>query len=315
LKPVEEFSLPMQRILVTGASGFVGRHCLPRLVASGWQVHAVTSQPTLQSGDGVTWHHANLLDRADTERMMRQAQPSHLLHLAWYTTPGRFWHDERNLHWLDASLSLLKAFHHAGGSRVVMTGTCAEYDATGGVCHETSTPLRPNTTYGRCKHALQVYADAYCHAYQLNFAWARLFYMYGPEAHAQRFPGPIISALRRGEPAPCSHGNQVRDYLYIDDAAAALTQLVMSDLEGPINVASGFPIPLAMILQGVARRLDGNHLLQWGQVPTGENEPPVLAADTRRLNEELGWQPEVRLDDGLTRLVDWWKRRQDDESD
>ncbi|MCA9143616.1 MAG: NAD(P)-dependent oxidoreductase [Planctomycetales bacterium] len=304
----------MQRILVTGASGFVGRYCLPQLVASGWEVHAVSSGAGVPVSEGAMWHQADLLDSANAERIMAQTRPSHLLHLAWCTTPGRFWHDEQNLAWVEASVALLKAFHRVGGRRVIMVGTCAEYDSTGGVCHETATPLRPNTTYGRSKHALHMNADAYCQTYKLSFAWARLFYMYGPHAHPQRFPGPVIAALLRGEPAPCSHGNQVRDYLYIDDVATALTQLVMSDLEGSINVASGFPIPLAMLLDGIAKRLDGEHLLQWGQVPTAESEPRVLAANTQRIYDELGWRPEVRLDDGLTRLVDWWKRRHDDES-
>ena len=304
----------MQRILVTGASGFVGRHCLPRLVESGRQVHAVTSKSIENSDNGVVWHQTNLLDVAATELLLQQVQATHLLHLAWYTTPSRFWDAEQNFDWFEASVRLLKTFHQAGGKRVVMIGSCAEYEASGGVCNEATTPLRPTTTYGRCKHALQVFADAYCRAHDLQFAWARLFYIYGAHAHPQRFPGPVIRALLRGDESPCSQGNQVRDYLHIEDAAAALAQLTISEVKGSINVASGHPIPLSMILNGIAERLDGAKLLQWGAVPAGENEPAMLAADTRRIHEELGWRPQVCLDDGLTRLVDWWKQGRDDEA-
>jgi len=146
----------MSRILLTGATGFIGRHVLPRLQGD---VHAVTRHAS-PAGDGVTWHRADLLASA---AIVTEVRPEVLVHLAWYVEPGRYWTAPENIRWVEASLALLRAFAAAGGRRAVLAGTSAEYDwqALGGRCHEQRTPLRPATLYGAAKHALHTAAAPY----------------------------------------------------------------------------------------------------------------------------------------------------------
>src|SRR6266404_7111693 len=152
----------MKKLLLTGASGFIGRHCLSALAPRDYEVHAVSSKE--RAGDstfpGVDWHQVNLLDRAQVSRLLEQLRPTHLLHCAWCAVPGGFWTAPENFGWLEASLHLLQTFAASGGQRVVGVGTCAEYDWRGGYCSEQDTPLNPITTYGICKHALQLMLDA-----------------------------------------------------------------------------------------------------------------------------------------------------------
>ena len=148
------------RVVVTGATGFIGRATLDPLLAAGCEVHAITSRAAPDDGPtGVVWHVLDLLQDGAAGRLLGEIEPAQLLHLAWYATPGLFWRAPENLDWLAASVKLLRAFAECGGSRAVIAGSCAEYaweDVTH--CDETRTPTRPATLYGAAKHALQVAA-------------------------------------------------------------------------------------------------------------------------------------------------------------
>jgi len=304
----------MKRVLVTGGRGFVGRHCLPQLVERGFEVHALSSRPAtltetppeVQSDpDGVHWHAANLLDTAAVNAVLQTIQPTHLLHLAWITEPRRYASAPENVDWLAASLHLLRTFHAVGGQRVVMSGSCAEYDWNHGWCSESVTPLQPATLYGQCKHALQSTLAAYCKQVGLSWGWGRLFFLYGPHGHPAKIPGVVIESLLRGDPALCSHGRQIRDFLHIADAARGLVLQLDSDVQGPVNIASGEPVTIREIVLQIADQLGRRDLVQFGAVPTSPHDPPLLVADVRRLRTELAWQPTYSVTSGLAATLEW----------
>src|SRR5947208_3371918 len=148
----------MKRVLLTGASGFVGRHCLSSLLAQGYEVHAVSSRKDAATATSpeVRWHRADLLDKKQTSELLSEVRPTHLLHCAWYAVPGKYWTASENLYWVEAGQHLLKAFSDEGGQRVVGVGSCAEYDWSDGHCSELTTQLKPATLYGQSKYAFQL---------------------------------------------------------------------------------------------------------------------------------------------------------------
>jgi nucleoside-diphosphate-sugar epimerase len=298
----------MKRVLVTGASGCVGRQALPLLVARGWEVHAVASKTPPPDSDGVRWHRADLLDGDQTRAIVRSAQADAMLHLAWYIAPGRWAAAPENFDWLRASLELVQAFRAEGGTRLVSAGSCLEYDWSYGYCAEDRTPCVPHTAYGACKHALQVVTSALCRD-GLTTAWGRIFFLYGPHEHPDRLVASVIRSLLAGEPARTSHGNQVRDYLHAADVAEAFVTLLESDLVGPINIASGQGVTLKEIVQRLGALVGRPDLLRLGAVPAALTDVPLVVADTTRLNTILGWRPRIDLDSGLTRTIDWWRTR------
>jgi nucleoside-diphosphate-sugar epimerase len=298
-----------RRILVTGASGFVGRHCLPLLAAAGYEAHAVASRAPQRPTAGVRWHAADLLDARQSSTLVERVRPTHLLHLAWYVAPGEYLNSPENLPWVGASLELLRAFAASGGRRVVMAGTCLEYEPGHEYCSEQVTPLRPRSLYGACKHAAQVVLSAFARESGLSAAWGRLFFLFGPHEGPQRFVPSVVNALLRGREAFCSHGRQVRDFLYVRDAASALVALAGSGVTGPVNVASGQPRRLAEIAGMIGELVGRAELIRLGAVPAPEDEPASITADVTRLREEVGWLPAHDMNAALRETVEWWRGR------
>jgi nucleoside-diphosphate-sugar epimerase len=300
----------MKKVLITGATGFIGRHCLPLLMARGYEVHAVSSQRLTTNVSDIHWHQSNLLDPSQISALIAEVRPSHLLHFAWYTVPGKYWTSSENLRWVQASISLLQEFVKHHGERVVMAGTCAEYDWRFGYCSEEVTPLNPATLYGTCKHSLQLVLSSLAKQTGLSAAWGRIFFLFGPYEHPDRLVPYVIRSLLYGEPARCSHGKQIRDFLYVQDVADAFVTLLESRVSGPVNIASGQPVVLRELIYKIAAKLKREDLIQLGAVSVPPDEPPLLVADVRRLHDEVGWSPKYDLDTALKETIEWWREHE-----
>jgi nucleoside-diphosphate-sugar epimerase len=307
----------MNRLLITGATGFLGVPCV-RAASEHFEVHAAARQcgplapraemATARGANGPHYHPCDLLEPGAAVRLVEEARPTHLLHLAWIATPGVYWTSPENHRWVEASKRLLLAFARCGGRRAVVAGTCAEYDwGAAGRCHEFATPTRPHTTYGRCKLELSRWAAAFGRERGVEVAWARLFFPYGPRDHAARLVPSVARALLSGVPASCSAGEQRRDFVHVDDAADALVALARSTLTGPVNVGTGEPVAVRTVIELVAQACGRPELVRLGERPTPAGEPPLLAADVGRLRDELGWRPRTELAAGLRATVDWWR--------
>lgn len=303
----------MKSVLLTGATGFIGRNTIPFLLKQNYEIHCVyynNEKRPLESRKNLFWHRCNLLHADEQRRLFFEVSPTELLHFAWETTPRQYWTSRDNLAWLQASLDLLIHFVDCGGKRAVLAGTCAEYDWSYGCCKENATPLQPATLYGSCKNGLQDIAGHYLAQNGISYAWGRIFFLYGPHEHPERLVASVIISLLRGELARCSHGRQVRDFLYIKDVASAFVALLESDVEGPVNIASGNPVTLRDIINMIAIKIGQEGLVKYGTIPVSINDPRVMAADTERLNAEVGWLPQFDLSSGLDEAIGWWRNEQ-----
>jgi nucleoside-diphosphate-sugar epimerase len=297
----------MKKVMVTGASGFIGRHALSTLIEHGFEVHAVASKALPNVSANWEWHRANLLDATQIKDLVKTVQPTHLLHFAWQAVPGKYWTSEENFLWVQTSLELLRQFREQGGQRVVMAGTCAEYDWNYGYCSESVTPRNPDSPYGICKHVMQEMLRAYSESSGLSSAWGRIFFLYGPYEHPNRLVPSVIRSLLSGEPARCSHGNQIRDFLYVQDVADAFVALLDSNVAGTVNIASGKPIAIKEVVYQIAEQIGRLDLIQLGVIPVAAKEPPLLVADIGRLSNQVGWLPKYSLNAGLEQTISWWK--------
>jgi nucleoside-diphosphate-sugar epimerase len=301
----------MKKVLLTGATGLIGRQAIPMLLRRNYEVHAVYYQardlPDVNQ-DGVYWHQCNLLDNELLIKLLIAIAPSHLLHLAWCTEHGKYWSSWDNVRWVQASLTLLLNFVEKDGRRAVFCGSCAEYDWSYGFCSEQVTPTKPSTLYGCCKNSLQEMLTRLSTDSALSSAWGRVFFFYGPHEHAHRLVSSVIASLLQGRHANCTHGNQIRDYLFVKDVADALVALLDSDVEGPVNIASGQPICLRQIICRIAEKLGCQDMISLGALPADSSDSPLVVADVQRLTKEVRWYPSYNLDSGLDETIGWWKQ-------
>jgi len=290
------------RILVTGATGFIGRHCLDRLRRENCEIHAVSRQRRIDDAR-VHWHIADLRDGEASRRLIGSVQPSHLLHLAWEATPRVYHSSPDNLRWLEAGIALAAAFGASGGERFVGAGTCAEYEAGEADCSEDVTPIRPATIYGKCKAGCWLAVEAAAQHFDFSAAWGRIFLPYGPGDAPSRLIPSVLAALDAGRPVETTDGRQLRDFIYAPDAADLLLRLLFSSPTGAFNIATGTATAVRSVIEALADKRGRRDLLRIGALTPRPGEPARLVADMAKVQSHLAWSPRTSLDDGLNRVL------------
>ena len=291
------------RVLVTGASGFIGRHCVEALLKHGCEVHAVSRGLPAWDAQGLIWHQADILQPTGIADAFSECKPTHLIHAAWNDTNTAFWTSAENLPWAARSTDLLYAAQRHGVQRVVGIGTCAEYGLNHDLCDEHSTPMRPVGMYAQTKHATQVLYDAAAQAHGLSTAWARLFFPYGIFDKPAKLIPYAIRQLSKGEPAEFTSGEQVRDLLFASDVGAAIVALLCSEVTGPVNIASGVAFRVRDVVRRIGELMGRPELIRLGVRQTHHLQANRWVASVNRLGHEVKWHPTIQLNDGLRATI------------
>lgn len=291
-----------EEIIVTGATGFIGRHIVAELARAGFQVHALSRKPLLDTVPNITAHQIDLLNHVATAELLNDIKAKILIHAAWYTKPKLYWESELNLDWVASSLHLFKHFCNCGGSRIVGIGSCAEYIHDKELFVENDALEQPETLYGTCKLRLYEVASKFCQKKELSFSWARLFFLYGADEQDGRLLPSLMDHITNGAPLGIRDWHCLRDFLHVNDAASALASLALSRLEGPINICSGSGIPVGTFVQSVFEAV-GQPCTVTSEITTVSPAPRSLVGCNKRLSEELGWRPNSGFKERLLETV------------
>jgi len=297
----------MQRILVTGASGFIGAAVTRQLVASGRDV-AVLLRTSSQSQrlapllDRLTVIRGDLLHLGAVEEEVATFAPQGLLHLAWDGVKGADRNSPMQADNIAASVALFRMAETQRCQAFVALGSQAEYGPAPGKLHE-QTPTRPTTVYGAAKLATYLVLERIAATSGRPFAWLRLFSSYGEDDDPSwLLPYLTRCLLARQRPAVTA-AEQRWDYIHVDDVARAMIAAMDERALGVFNLGSGQALPLREIICMLRDLVDPCLKVGFGDVPYRPDQVMHLEADITALRDATGWAPQVALVDGLRRLV------------
>ena len=273
-------------ILLTGATGFVGRQVLRTLAERNCKVRVVVRA----TADNVAAKLAALAPAGAIESVVTTAdlwsEPAGwyaeacggvdtVIHAAWYAEPGLYLDSPRNSDCEQGTVRLAQGAAAAGVRRFAGIGTCFEYDTSGGALR-TTTPLRPHTPYGAAKVAAFRALSQLLPRKQVEFIWCRLFYLYGEGEDPRRLIPMLRNKLAAGEPVDLGSGTQVRDYLDIRDAARMIVDAALGAGQGPVNICSGRAVTIRQIAEAIAGEYGRRDLLRFGARPDNPADPPFI---------------------------------------
>jgi len=299
------------KVLITGASGFVGSHVARLLVAEGCEVHVLVRESSnrwrIQDilPSMYLWQ-SDLVAFENVNTYLQEIKPELCIHLAWYAVPGKYLNSQENLDSIQASINLLSQLAELGCKRFVGIGTCFEYDLSLGYLSESSL-TKPITLYAATKVALSTILQQFAQITEMEVAWIRLFYQYGPMEDERRLIPGIISSLLRDEVVKTTKGEQIRDFLHIEDVASAIWAVAKSNVSGVVNVGSGQPVTVGQIALELGNLLGKPDLIHLGALPYRPNDPMFICANNELLRRKTDWTQKYNLTTGLKNTIEWYK--------
>lgn len=264
-------------VVLTGATGFVGRQILRNLLDRACSVRVLVRDPAgldMPAGGALAVVHTPDLFTESTSRLEGLLDGAEtLVHAAWYAEPGKYLTSPLNLECLTGTLNLARAFATVGGRRFVGVGTCAEYDSSAGLL-TTDTPLVPSTLYAACKASAYQVLRCFFDTEGMSFAWCRIFYLYGEGEDERRLVPSIRRQLGSGQQVLLGRGDQVRDFLDVKDAGRMIADVVLGEQQGAVNICSGIGVTVRELAERIADEYGRRDLLRFGARPANVFDPP-----------------------------------------
>ena len=265
-----------QLVLLTGATGFVGRQVLHALLERDIHVRCVVREKKqlpasrlietiittrdLFQEDGAWW--AKVLQSVTT-----------IIHVAWFTEPGKYLNSPKNLDCLIGTLRLAQAAAQSGVRRFVGIGTCAEYKISDSDL-STETALDPLSAYAGAKASAFMSLSRWLQNEGVAFAWCRLFYLYGEDEDPRRLVPYIHNQLRSNKPVNLTSGTQIRDFMDVKEAGKRIASVALGDFIGPANICLGIPVSVRQFAEKIADQYGRRDLLQFGVRADNILDPP-----------------------------------------
>lgn len=276
-----------RKVLLTGASGLIGKEAVEPLRELGFEVYA----PDLDE--------FNLFENESVEKYLDKVKPAYLLHFAWFTGKG-YLESELNSKFLNSSIKLLENFIKNGGKRAVFAGTCFEYDFCDEPIKETQN-LNPQTLYAKSKNELRQKAEIIAKEHDISFGWGRIFYVYGKNEVETRLGGALANKLARNEVVTINSAQLQRDYVYTKDIARAFVSFLNSDVTGCVNIAKNQGMTLGDFALEYAKQLGKEQYLNIQYEES--NQPLKIIGDNSRLLNEVGFVFKYNHKEAVTEIL------------
>ncbi len=300
-----------EKVLVTGASGFIGSHLLRALAARGAEVHAVSRNTKRESGDRVRWWRGDVSDAGSVRQLYMSVRPDVVFHLASHVMGSPALENvlptfSANL---ASSVNILTVAAELGCRRVVLAGSLAEPETSRGESIASS-------PYAASKWAGTMYANMFHALYGVPIVNARLFMVYGPDQKDRSKLVPYVTlSLLRGDSPKITSGKRMIDWVYVGDAVEGLlSAAVVPGLEGSsVEIGSGTAVSTREIVTAIGTLIGGTGTPLFGAIPDRPMEPARIA-DVARTLAQTGWSPSTPLESGLRDTIAWYREHGEDEA-
>jgi len=278
------------KVLVTGATGFIGNYVITELLKYNFDVIAsgVETKKEIHSEwlGKVTYKHADLNENRE-DWFSYFNKPDIIIHLSWEGLPNyrELFHIERNL---PNNYFFLKKMIENGLKKVVVIGTCFEYGIQTGLLKE-DLETKPNNPYGLAKDCLRKFIYELQKNIDFDLKWIRLFYMYGKGQSHNSILSQLEAALKRDDKIfNMSGGEQLRDYLPVEKVAEYIVKISMQDkISGIINCCSGKPVSIKELVENYLAEKNKSIELNLGYYPYPDYEPMAFWGNTKKLKKAL----------------------------
>ena len=287
-----------KKMIITGANGLIGRQTIEPLKAAGFDVYALTIDE-YNPDVGVNWIRCNIFDETAVQSVFESVKPQYLLNLAWCTT-NDYLTSNLNFDFLTSGMKMLKYFQENGGKRVVFAGTCFEYEFKDEPLKEYDA-INPQTVYAKCKNYLRELAQLFCEQNGIEFAYGRIFYVFGANEHPKRLTAVIVNNLKNDIEVVINNGDLIKDYMYTKDIAGGFVKLLDSQVCGIVNICTGKGITLREYANLYAQKLGKEKYLKIKKEDT--NQPPIIVGDNHRLTNEVGYKIKYSTQDAVSEIL------------
>ena len=300
----------MKRAFVTGASGFIGAAVVRQLLERGVQVAVLRRADSSQRRLNQYQNELLSIDCEDGRvRSIADAfkafSPEIVFHLGWGGVGSAFRNDARQqFDNLQFAVELAELSVESGVVHWIGAGSQAEYGPKQEQIRESDLP-QPTTLYGAAKLSTALMTERIALLGGINHSWLRIFSTYGPDDNPDWMLPALIRALLNGERPALTAGDQLWDYLHVDDASRAFIAVADAGVTGIFNLGSGVAVPLRKLIETIRDLIDPGLSLGFGEVSYRPDQVMRLHADISALSEMTGWTPVISLHDGLTELVRW----------
>lgn len=296
------------RVVITGATGFIGSSILEEFLKAGAKVMVLLRDESdchrIRSMTGYDSLTYKSLREEKIVMGLKSFQPNIFIHCAWHGVGG----DKRNegfqiLDNLPLTLDSVILSNVVGCKQWIGLGSQAEYGNQNKILDEKA-QLLPTTIYGKAKLSAGIAALALCDAYNIAGAWVRVFSTYGPGDASYWFIPYVLKEFIEKKVPKLTACEQIWDYLHVSDAARAVVAVATNSSRGVFNLGSGIAAPLKYYVEAIRRGMKSNLLPEYGNIPYREDQVMHLQADISKLTEETGWLPLIPFEQGIKGVIE-----------
>ena len=290
------------KVFITGGTGFIGTHLIKKIQDKNHDILLLTlegEKPPETLPTDIKTIEGNLSNIDKWRNRLEKFQPETTIHMAWEGLPNYDY--KTSVRNLEYGINLVTMLSKIGCKSIICTGSCWEYGKKHGKISENETPISTNP-FTAAKNAFNIIGNEIARENNMNFIWARLFYVYGPGQRPYSLIPHIINSIKNGKKPDIKTPDAKNDFVYVEDVARALSMILeKSKKSANYNIGSGYSTSVKDVVEIVCEKYD----FDWEIALDHQvNKSSVdFWADISKIKKETGWNPRIDISDGIEKTI------------